>query len=224
MTDASGGLLQKFEYEPFGQETGNATVAYPFLFTGRIAINANILYFRTRFYDSSTGTFLSEDPLDSAGSGSNLYRYVGNDPASFTDPLGLVDPAHVAEIGAISGVGTAAVGVVGVVLTATPPIGWAILGTVVAGLVIGGAVGALWEGLDEKWSDEAEEEKTFLQLECETRHNYFLFREALGAKLEYGLVTKDQWWRMLERDELQYGGPIIRPDRDWAAYQAAKKR
>jgi uncharacterized protein RhaS with RHS repeats len=45
-------------------------------------------YYRARYYDSSLGRFLLEDPLDFAG-GNNFYRYVGNNPVKRKDPLGL---------------------------------------------------------------------------------------------------------------------------------------
>ncbi len=47
---------------------------------------------RNRFYDPTTGTFLSPDPVDgSPGTPdeANPYDYVGNDPLNFVDPLGL---------------------------------------------------------------------------------------------------------------------------------------
>jgi hypothetical protein len=45
-----------------------------------------------RYYDPTTGTFLSRDPLDGASATpdeSNPYDYVGNDPLNFSDPSGL---------------------------------------------------------------------------------------------------------------------------------------
>ncbi|HEY4319700.1 MAG TPA: RHS repeat-associated core domain-containing protein [Gemmatimonadales bacterium] len=44
--------------------------------------------FRNRQYDPSTGKWLQEDPIGTAG-GVNLYQYNGNDPNSFSDPFGL---------------------------------------------------------------------------------------------------------------------------------------
>lgn len=43
-------------------------------------------------YDPTVGRFLSEDPLGPDYS-ENLSRYVGNSPASYTDPSGLLAPA-----------------------------------------------------------------------------------------------------------------------------------
>jgi RHS repeat-associated protein len=44
-------------------------------------------YYRARYYDPHLGRFISEDPIGFAG-GANLYAYVENNPALFSDPLG----------------------------------------------------------------------------------------------------------------------------------------
>lgn len=45
-------------------------------------------YYRARYYDPSTGRFLSEDPIQFVG-GLNFYRYTRNSPTNFRDALGL---------------------------------------------------------------------------------------------------------------------------------------
>lgn len=45
-------------------------------------------YYRARYYDPNSGRFLSEDPIHFGG-GINFYPYVGNHPATFSDPSGL---------------------------------------------------------------------------------------------------------------------------------------
>lgn len=84
--DTNGVLTAQFYYEPYGQTTG--TREYAFQFNGRQRISSDLYYYRFRFYDSSSGTFLSEDPL-SDFSGLSLYSYAGNGPVVWTDPTGL---------------------------------------------------------------------------------------------------------------------------------------
>jgi len=45
-------------------------------------------YYRARYYDSSAGRFVSEDPARFSG-GFDFYAYVKNQPIDFTDPTGL---------------------------------------------------------------------------------------------------------------------------------------
>ncbi len=49
-------------------------------------------------YDTSTGRWLSDDPISFRAGDANLYRYVGNSPTNATDPSGL-DAGTSIEIG-----------------------------------------------------------------------------------------------------------------------------
>lgn len=44
-------------------------------------------YYRARYYDSSLGRFINEDPAEWFG-GNNFYRYADNAPSMFDDPTG----------------------------------------------------------------------------------------------------------------------------------------
>ncbi|MBR5236912.1 MAG: RHS repeat-associated core domain-containing protein [Clostridia bacterium] len=46
-----------------------------------------LIYLRNRYYDASTGRFITEDPIRD---GLNWYVYCGNNPVMFVDPWGLV--------------------------------------------------------------------------------------------------------------------------------------
>ena len=47
-----------------------------------------LYYYRARYYDSTTGRFLEEDPIRFQG-GMNFYPYAQNDPIGLNDPFGL---------------------------------------------------------------------------------------------------------------------------------------
>jgi len=53
--------------------------------------DADLLYYRSRWYDTRQGRFISQDPIGLVG-GINLYTYVENDPLRFSDPSGLYPP------------------------------------------------------------------------------------------------------------------------------------
>jgi uncharacterized protein RhaS with RHS repeats len=48
-----------------------------------------LTYNRNRYYSTSSGRFISQDPIGFAAGDANLYRYVGNSPTNATDPSGL---------------------------------------------------------------------------------------------------------------------------------------
>ncbi len=77
-------------YNSFGAITSetNPAVDELFSYTGREwDPDAGLYYYRARWYDPAVGRFLSEDPLGHDPD-VNPYRYVHNDPATFTDPDG----------------------------------------------------------------------------------------------------------------------------------------
>ncbi len=86
--DQAGAVKSQFFYDAYGNTT--ATGNYPFQFTGRVPTSPNLYYYRARFYNSQTGRFISEDPIDFLGGDSNLHRYVFNSPTQLLDPYGLV--------------------------------------------------------------------------------------------------------------------------------------
>ncbi|MEM9260026.1 MAG: RHS repeat-associated core domain-containing protein, partial [Bacteroidota bacterium] len=96
-TDATGAVVERYGYQAFGASSFFApdfsplpasTIGNPYLFQGRRFDDfTGLYYFRERYYQPDLGRFLSRDPFG-AVDGSNLYTFVGNDPANASDPLG----------------------------------------------------------------------------------------------------------------------------------------
>jgi RHS repeat-associated protein len=88
--DVDGTATTSYGYGPFGQ-----TISYglpsdnTYRFAGTQDDGNGLAYAQHRYYDTTTGRFLSEDPLGLAGGDVNYYRYVGNDPINWADPNGL---------------------------------------------------------------------------------------------------------------------------------------
>ncbi len=100
-TDINGNLVEKIEYESYGQPVfldvrgpspvieSQSFTQSPFAFTGREWDEETGLYDnRARYYDPQSGRFTTQDPLSIFG-GINYYQYALNIPTKFTDPLGL---------------------------------------------------------------------------------------------------------------------------------------
>ncbi|MFM6370040.1 MAG: RHS repeat-associated core domain-containing protein, partial [Dolichospermum sp.] len=99
----SGAVVNHFVYDSFGQviSESNPAIDTRYLFTGReFDQEIGLYYYRARYYDASTGRFLSEDPIAFNGGDANLYRYVMNDPVAKTDSTGLIWDT-IADIGFI---------------------------------------------------------------------------------------------------------------------------
>lgn len=90
---STGQLMARYDYDPYGVRTkagGVAGFEADFGFTGHWHHEASGLELAPyRAYDSALGRWISRDPIGEEG-GINLYGYVGGQPISFTDPLGLV--------------------------------------------------------------------------------------------------------------------------------------
>jgi RHS repeat-associated protein len=90
LTSATGSPANTYSYDSFGNITNSTgSLRNSFFFAAREYDNETSLYFnRFRYYNPSTGSFLSEDPNRFWG-GVNFYGYVYNDPTRLIDPLGL---------------------------------------------------------------------------------------------------------------------------------------
>ena len=98
--DNSGTVVERYAYDPFGQATVLdagwnvlTSSAFGWLYLhqgGRFDATSGLYHFRHRDYSPTLGRWTSLDPLRYDAGDVNLYRYVGNTPITFIDPLGLV--------------------------------------------------------------------------------------------------------------------------------------
>ena len=98
LSSGAGALANTYTYGSFGQLTAHAgSLVNPFQYTGReFDVETGIDYYRERYFDPSSGRFLSEDPLRFKTS-TNFYPYAANNPVRFNDPMGL-SPADVQRL------------------------------------------------------------------------------------------------------------------------------
>ena len=75
-------------YDAYGNVTsGGLSNVTPFGYAGGYTDPTGLIYLINRYYDPSTGQFLSVDPL--VGITDQPYQYVGGDPINGSDPSGL---------------------------------------------------------------------------------------------------------------------------------------
>ena len=89
MTDSSGTVRARYDYDPYGRQTKLAgDLDADFGFTGHYVHAPSGLYLTLfRAYNADSGRWLNRDPIEEAG-GINLYGYVGNNTINAIDPLG----------------------------------------------------------------------------------------------------------------------------------------
>ena len=91
VVDRDGNVVNHVVYDSFGRvvEESDGGVEFRFGYTGReFDEETGLYYYRARYYDPTNGRFISYDPISFGGGDVNLYRYVGNSPANYTDPTG----------------------------------------------------------------------------------------------------------------------------------------
>jgi RHS repeat-associated protein len=91
LTDSTGTIAQRSDYDPFGGLTNRAANNRP-AYTGHVMdTQTGLTYMQQRYYDPSVGRFLSVDPVTAdgnTGGNFNRYWYANNNPYKFTDPDG----------------------------------------------------------------------------------------------------------------------------------------
>ena len=149
---ANGNLQKGYTYDEFGsiEESGNVSFLNEVTFTGSVTdTSTGLQYMNSRYYDSSTGRFLTQDSY----SGSpydpwtqHLYSYCGNNPVNMVDPTGHFCISAII-IGAIVGavIGASIVGYQdykddGKIFNGSKTVGNYLMGAAVGG-VVGAAAG-----------------------------------------------------------------------------------
>jgi len=92
VTDASGLILKRIDYDSFGSiiNDTNPTMNIPFGFAGGLHDrDTGLVRFGVRDYDPTLGRWTAKDPIDFKGEDINLYKYVLNDPIGKIDVSGL---------------------------------------------------------------------------------------------------------------------------------------
>lgn len=90
LSNRSGAIVQKYEYDSFGNMLRTSDLSQPYCFTGReFDLETGLHYCRARYYDPQIGRFIQRDPISFAGGDWNLYGYVQNNPVNWGDPSGL---------------------------------------------------------------------------------------------------------------------------------------
>ena len=90
VTDETGEAVWSAESTPFGDHVMGGIKIREDLrlkFTGKdLDPDSGLWYFNQRWYDSSTGRFITEDPIRSD---QNWFSYVSNNPLKYVDPTGM---------------------------------------------------------------------------------------------------------------------------------------
>lgn len=107
MTDGSGSIHARYGYDPYGRLTKiSGDLDSDFTYAGYYNHSPSRLYATLyRLYDPDLDRWISRDPIGETA-GINLYAYVGNNSATFIDPLGLKTcwrPANVTYFGDYQG-------------------------------------------------------------------------------------------------------------------------
>jgi RHS repeat-associated protein len=86
LSNTSGGIVERYSYDVFGEPNRVSSVGNSYMFTGRQRDENGLYYYRARYYKPSIGRFMQPDPIQSE---INIYTYCGNNPVNYVDPWGL---------------------------------------------------------------------------------------------------------------------------------------
>jgi len=92
VTTATGAVVDKRDYDSFGNLTSDSAPTFdlPIGYAGGLEDRVTgLVRFGFRDLDTVSGRWTARDPALYDGGQANLYSYVGGDPVSLRDPLGL---------------------------------------------------------------------------------------------------------------------------------------
>jgi RHS repeat-associated protein len=89
LTGASGAVAATYSFDAYGNPIDTTgSIFNPFLFAGEYTDSeSGFEFLRARYYDGSTGQFISLDPIVSATR--EAYAYADDDPVNLVDPSGM---------------------------------------------------------------------------------------------------------------------------------------
>lgn len=147
ITDGSGNVVGSGNYGAWGMPDSASVTLGGFGFTReQVDPESGLVYLRNRYYDPTTGRFLTPDPLGFLGSGVNLYSCTQNSPTNSTDATGECPLCVTAAIGAVAG---AAIGVGVYTATHQSDFSWkgaaeSAAGEAVVGAIVGSGAGLIY--------------------------------------------------------------------------------
>ncbi len=92
VTDASGAVVKRIDYDSFGNIINDSAPSFevPFGFAGGLHDrDTGLVRFGFRDYDPEVGRWTAKDPIGFDGGDWDLYAYTLGDPVNFVDPMGL---------------------------------------------------------------------------------------------------------------------------------------
>lgn len=98
ITNATGGIVEQYEYDAYGHTSffngvyaplTTTAIGNPVLFTGqRYDAESGLYFYKARYYSPLLGRFVQRDPLGFVD-GMSLYEYAVSNPINHTDQFGL---------------------------------------------------------------------------------------------------------------------------------------
>jgi RHS repeat-associated protein len=88
LTSESGKITGAYQYDSYGTATHSMQATTALQYDGQLTdAQTGYIYLRARYYDPTTGQFLTRDPATQLTGAP--YTFAGNDPVNATDPSGL---------------------------------------------------------------------------------------------------------------------------------------